>query len=100
MSDPQMTHDVGDSDWLLRIAHDHNLRSEEPLWSANPELKQLTINPNVLPQGFRLKIPDPKPAVRAAQPETVHRYVAPSPRVLLRVQVSYLRDSDDTGFRN
>src|ERR1700694_1462366 len=58
---------IQENEWLLKIAEDHGFRTEQPLLDANPELAQkYAQNPNVLPPGVEIEIPDVKQKTESA----------------------------------
>lgn len=72
-----MTYVVKESEWLLKIAQDHGFRTEQPLLDANPALAQTYgENPNVLPPGLVIEIPEVKVKSEAGMSGTVNHYSA------------------------
>lgn len=68
---------VQEGEWLLKIAQSHGFRTEQPLLDANPDLAATYgDNPNILPPGLEIEIPDFEKKTEAAASGAEDHFVA------------------------
>ena len=93
-------HSIAQGEHLSQIARKYGFRSYLTIWNHpnNESLKKLRKDPNILYPGDSLFIPDREPKVVTRGTGMTHKFVAPIPKLELRIALRDLSDQPITGL--